>query len=268
MKRFLLSIVLFGCFFVLSQSISPIPYQLWKKVLFIGAHPDDIEGCSGGLVSALIAQKTQVFYVIVTNGDKGCGNTFCRNWTTEHIAFVRHQEALDAAAVLGIPNSNVVLLNYEDTMVTSYPEQDIRYEIINQIRRLTPDAVLTWYPYPIFQLQPSQGWDDLGYHPDHQAVGKIVLDSVFVAGVSRSFPNIPFPAWRPEYFYMWEFLQPTSYFALSDVALQKKIDSYLAHKTQYPSPDLVSYFIKLITNKVAENANVSAEYIEGFTSYF
>jgi hypothetical protein len=43
-----------------------------KRVLFITAHPDDIEGFSGGLVAALQRQgNVEVSYLISTNGDKG-----------------------------------------------------------------------------------------------------------------------------------------------------------------------------------------------------
>lgn len=42
--------------------------------------PDDIEGTVGALVPLLVAQKTSVYYVIFTNGDKGCGASFCQNW--------------------------------------------------------------------------------------------------------------------------------------------------------------------------------------------
>jgi hypothetical protein len=43
-----------------------------KRVLLITAHPDDIEGFSGGLVAALQRQGNVEFsYLISTNGDKG-----------------------------------------------------------------------------------------------------------------------------------------------------------------------------------------------------
>ena len=49
-------------------------------------------------------------YVIATNGDKGCSAQFCMNWTSEHIAYQRQQEAINAAAVLGVKAADVVLL--------------------------------------------------------------------------------------------------------------------------------------------------------------
>ena len=45
--------------------------------------------------------------VIITNGDKGCSAAFCQNYTSPEIEAVRHEEALAAAAALGVPPSNV-----------------------------------------------------------------------------------------------------------------------------------------------------------------
>jgi hypothetical protein len=40
--------------------------------------------------------------------------------------------------------------------------------MIAAIRRFQPQIVMSWWPYPRFEMKPSQGWADLGYHPDHQ----------------------------------------------------------------------------------------------------
>lgn len=41
-------------------------------------------------------------------------------------------------------------------------------------------------PHPVlslfFLVSLSLGWGDLGYHPDHQATGRLVLDAQFDAG--------------------------------------------------------------------------------------
>jgi len=233
----------------------------------IAAHPDDIEACAGGLVAKLTEQNTQVFYVIVTNGDKGCGAPFCMNWSSEHLAMVRQQEAIQAAKVLGVAASHVTLLDYEDGQVTSYPEVEIREDLVRTIRSIQPDVVMTWFPYPNFKLLPSAGWSDLGYHPDHQAVGKLVLDSVFDSGIRLLFP-LAGPAWSPSFFFMWEFLNPTHYTGLSDDIMNKKIASYEAHKTQYPSADQVVQGVKTLGYEVAQNANVSDTYAEGFIAFY
>jgi len=242
-------------------------FSSWTNVLMISAHPDDIEACAGGLVSLLTAQGTKVSYVIVTNGDKGCGAAFCLNWSSEQIALTRSQEAVAAALVLGVTASQVTLLDYEDAMVTSYPEQQIRENLVTSIRQIKPDVVMTWFPYPNFNLQPSQGWDDLGYHPDHQAVGKLTLDSVFDSGVPLLYPQSG-AAWPVSEFYMWEFLTPNYYINLPTAALDAKINAYLAHKTQYPNATVVTEQLTILAERVAQNANATTSFAEGFLSYF
>ncbi len=50
-----------------------------------------ILGAAGSTVFQLTQQNIEVFYLIVTNGDKGCANPLCANWTTSQIAVTRMQ---------------------------------------------------------------------------------------------------------------------------------------------------------------------------------
>lgn len=112
----------------------------------------------------LAEQGTEVVYVVVTNGDKGCSNPFCMNYTAEKIAETRQevmctrqhlQEQWNAAKVFNIPQDHVVMLDYEDTMATSYPEQQLRIDIVTAIRRWKPAVIMSWFPYPELSLQPT-----------------------------------------------------------------------------------------------------------------
>lgn len=250
---------------------TPLNITGWERVMFISAHPDDIEGCAGGLVSILTSQPNppEIWYVILTNGDKGCANTFCANWSSEQIAYVRSQEAVAAAAVLNVPAQNVILLDYEDGMLTSYPEQDPRQLLVQQIRTHQPNVVFTWYPYPNFNLQSHLGWDDLGYHPDHQQAGKLALDASFDAGVPLLWPTAG-PAWSPSEFYMFAFTNGVNYVELSQTALNAKIDAYLAHKTQVPdNQQLVIDGFTWIVEATANATGVpGVTYAESFIPFY
>ncbi len=139
-----------------AAGVAPLPSLSGKRVLFVAAHPDDIEGCAGGLIQLLTSQD--VHHLIVTNGDKGCGAAFCANFSVSQLATTRQAEQLAAAEVLGVSPQNVAFLNYEDAMVSSTPEVQIKMDIIAAIRAVRPDVVLSWYPYPRFELLPSAGW--------------------------------------------------------------------------------------------------------------
>lgn len=176
---------------VLTANSSVLPFQDWagKRLLFMHAHTDDMECASGGLIAQL-KDVAEIFVVILTNGDKGCSNdAVCGNSTNEEIAAIRQTEQLNSAAILGIPKENVVFLPYEDCQLNSYPEQNVVRELVTNIRRIQPHIVFTWDPAPRFELIPSQGWGDIGYHPDHQTSGKRTLDAVSSFTFSSNSPR-------------------------------------------------------------------------------
>jgi LmbE family N-acetylglucosaminyl deacetylase len=247
-----------------AAALQPLPSLAGKRVLFIGAHPDDIEAGAGGLIQTL----TDVHYIIVTNGDKGCGAAFCANFTVSELATTRQAEQLAAAKVLNVKAQNVVFLGYEDAMVVSTPEVEIKMDVIAAIRRIQPDVVMSWFPYPSFNLMPSAGWDDLGFHPDHQAVGRIALDSTkFGAGLARLFPELG-AAWRSmTQYYFWSYTTSATHYLDVTNLLPLKIASFLAHKSQYPNASVVGPAVTMTANMVGKDLglNVAAE---GFQAYF
>ncbi len=200
-------------------------------VAFITAHPDDIEGAAGGLVAQLTAQGTQVSYIILTNGDKGCGNpAICNDSiTSEQIAVMRAQEALDAAKVLGVNASSVYLLDYEDAMLTSYPESEVRQRITALLRAIKPVATFSWQPYPNYGMIPSKGWYDLGFHPDHQASARLAIDAHSNSGTSRLWRESG-QTWGIKGLYIFDFGQgfatPTHYLDITK-NMGQKVEAFL-----------------------------------------
>ena len=80
-----------------------------ERALVITPHPDDAEIGCGGTVASWIAQGTEVFYVLCTNGDKGSQES---DMTSERLAEIREREQAEAAAVLGV--KEVVYLRHPD----------------------------------------------------------------------------------------------------------------------------------------------------------
>eukprot|EP01116_Phalansterium_solitarium_P025655 TRINITY_DN9917_c0_g1_i2.p1 TRINITY_DN9917_c0_g1~~TRINITY_DN9917_c0_g1_i2.p1 ORF type:complete len:299 (+),score=42.13 TRINITY_DN9917_c0_g1_i2:44-898(+) len=252
------------------ENAVPLNISAWigKRVVMVSAHPDDIEAGAGSTISLLTAQGTQVYYVIVTNGDKGCLSAICANWTSEQIAVARQSEATAAAAVLGVPASNVFLLDYEDGMVPTYPEVQLLQDLTAVLRRIRADVVMSWYPYPRFELIPSLGWGDLGYHPDHQAVGRMILQAHTQAGNQYVFPQLGAPYVVSE-FYTWEFVQPQLYTELTPALLDLKIQAILQHKTQYPTAEAVKDYISNVQAMVAANTpGFTGTLAEGFRMFY
>lgn len=95
---------------------------------------------------------------------------------------------------MGVDASRVWTLHKDDGLLRTYPYVELRRETTAYMRHFQPHVVVTLYPYPLFTAAPTcngacpdpwnGGWDDLGYHPDHQHCGEIVLDTATPVGSS------------------------------------------------------------------------------------
>ena len=59
-------------------------------------HPDDIENFCGGTAAFYAEQGDKVFFCVATNGNVGSSTL-----PKEEIAAIRHQEAINAAKLIG-----------------------------------------------------------------------------------------------------------------------------------------------------------------------
>ncbi|HEV2438888.1 MAG TPA: PIG-L family deacetylase [bacterium] len=91
------------------------------SVVVFAAHPDDETLGAGGLIHAAVAAGAHVTVVVLTNGDGYLGGVDVRFRTListprRFIQYgrTRQQEALAAAAQLGVPASDVLFLGYPD----------------------------------------------------------------------------------------------------------------------------------------------------------
>lgn len=244
----------------------PIPLDLstWanKRVLFITAHPDDVEGFAGGLARSLFLRgDINTTYLIATSGNAGgsCYTTpsngsapqYDPTCEKEELALVRRRESIAAAAYNGVPPP--YRMGLDDGLSIEYDEARLRRGITGWIRVVRPHIIVTHFPQPNWGAPPTcngacgvvKGWDDLGYHPDHKHVGKVVFDTVYTAGGaasnSRLFEDIAAlkggAAWKGVeklFFFALTANQPmTHYLPLSEDLLQAKVAASMLHQSQY-----------------------------------
>lgn len=133
-----------------------------NKVLVVTPHPDDAEIWCGGTIASWIKQGTDVYYLLCTNGSRGTEDP---DITPQKLAETREQEQLNAASVLGV--KDVVMLHRNDGELED--TTDFRRDIVQQIRKVRPDVVLSTEPYRF----------DLSWHRDHRITGQVALDAVF-----------------------------------------------------------------------------------------
>jgi len=145
----------------------PLPtIPVGSSVLVVMAHPDDAEFGCGGTIAKWAAAGKEVNYVLCTSGDKGSSDP---NTNPYNLAKIRRVEQTNAAHALGA--REVVFLSYEDGTLTNTLE--LRRDIVREIRRFRPDAVICQDPTMRF------GGNRYLNHPDHRAAGDACLDAVY-----------------------------------------------------------------------------------------
>jgi LmbE family N-acetylglucosaminyl deacetylase len=137
-----------------------------NSVLVVMAHPDDAEFGCGGTIASWAAAGKDINYVLCTSGDKGSSDP---SMSPYKLAQMRRSEQINAAHALGA--HEVVFLSHEDGTLRNTIE--LRRDIVREIRRFRPDAVIC--------QDPTMRWGGNRYlnHPDHRAAGDACLDAVY-----------------------------------------------------------------------------------------
>lgn len=119
------------------------------NVLFLGAHPDDIElGCGGTLIKH-VQRIDNVYALIFTNGERGIPENALKDGVD------RQQESLQALKLAGVPYSNVYFLQYPDTELWQH-----RQEVMTTIAKFCET----------FQIQLIYTHSNKAQHQDHVTV--------------------------------------------------------------------------------------------------
>tara|TARA_B100001245_G_C22802609_1_gene386830 strand:+ start:208 stop:912 length:705 start_codon:yes stop_codon:yes gene_type:complete len=222
-----------------------------KKVLVITPHPDDADFWCSGTIAKWLGNGATVRYVLCTDGGKG---TTDPNISSADLSKLREQEQADAVEALGV--QELVLLHHPDGSLED--DDELRMELVRQIRQVQPDVVLCPEPYR----------KNLAWHRDHRIAGQVALDAVFPCARDHlHFVEL----WRDEG--LEPHKTPTMLFWGTENAdttiditesMDAKIKAVAAHKSQMDGRSL-----KEIEDFVRERAQVSEggsgkEYVEAF----
>ncbi len=177
-------------------------------ILSFGAHPDDIELCTGGLLAKMAARGRAVGAIDMTRGEGASRGTVAE----------RVQEAERAAQILGLAvreNLGLPDLKLQDTL-------EFRLRVAEAIRRYRPELILA--PY----------WGDR--HPDHAATSQLVTAAAFYARLPRL--ETDHPPYSPRtvlYYLLHENVQPTFIVDISEV-FEVKMQAVAAYQSQFGRP--------------------------------
>lgn len=180
------------CIASLAEALGTTP-GAGDQLLFISPHDDD--ACLGaGLTIALaMDQGFEVHVAIVTDGQGG----YCRIEDKHRIAGIRHAEALESYLTLGIGPKNIHFLGFADGTLDQYigrrpaHEGDPAIEGYTGLENSLTHLIRAVRPQRVFTPAST----DL--HPDHQAVYKDLLISLFHAS-GDIWPELGEPCPLPE----------------------------------------------------------------------
>ncbi|MEX0989251.1 MAG: PIG-L deacetylase family protein [Actinomycetota bacterium] len=223
-------------------------------VLASFAHPDDAEIAAGGTLAKFADQGREVHLLVLTNGDRGSNDPSTDRAELERI---RAEEVVDAGRVLGLAGGRVLDIHDGDLRNTD----EVRAEIVREIRRVRPEIVLT--------SDPTARFFDDNYinHRDHRTAGDVTLDAVFPDAGNPLFSSEQLGAglapWSASQVWLAWTLEPnhdedvTGYMAT-------KVEALARHRSQVEG-DLLGYFEEwLPKDAAAAGSRIDVEHAESF----
>jgi LmbE family N-acetylglucosaminyl deacetylase len=97
-----------------------------QKVLVFSPHPDDETIAVGGYIAQGIRNGADVRIVLVTDGDK------------HHQKAIRYAEFEKATGILGVPQANLIFLNFPDGRLSSENQTVLSASLRAQIGQYSP----------------------------------------------------------------------------------------------------------------------------------
>lgn len=174
------------------------------NVLFVAAHPDDIEILCAGTLIRYAREGHKVTMAVFTSGNMGDATI-----APAELASIRERETRAAAALSG---AALIWPGVDDEHV--FPDAVQRRIMIDVLRQADPDVIFTHSPND--------------YHPDHRYVSQLVFDSYFQKGLPfiPGQLNPPCRFGQAQLYYLDNLggigFQPTEYVDISEVFELKK----------------------------------------------
>lgn len=212
-------------------------------LISVGAHPDDIEVGTGGVLLDLKARGYKCGIVILTKGEMGTGGT----------PEIREREVADAANIMGA--DILAQFDWGDTKLEDSYEH--RLDLARIIRKARPRIVLTPYPHVGHGRRQS--------HPDHVASGVITINAANLAALKKAdLPGDPHLVTR-----IFNYFLPPQVTPNFVVDITAHFDDWIralsAHKSQFLNPEKSRNYIESLT-AMARSFGIQArcQYGQGF----
>lgn len=214
-------------------------------VLSFGAHPDDVEVGTGGVLIRLRERGHRVGIVYLTEGEMGTGGTRA----------IRKREAEAAARIMGV--EIVKRFNWGDTKL--FDSYDKRVAIAKLIRRCKPRIIF------------APHWDGFTgrrqSHPDHLATGRIVMNAANLAGLIKLGGEGTAHRTGAIYHYFLPSGVNPSFVVDITPQFERWMQALSAHRSQFLNPKKSrDYLWSLETMARTNGARIGVKYGQGFLS--
>ena len=234
-----------GCHIL--EDEAPCIQFIMKKILVIGAHPDDCDIFAGGCAALWKKRGDEVSFISMTNGNAGHHQS-----DPEELERRRRREAAGAGEVLGV---DYEILDNDDGRLLATLEN--REDLIRRIRKMAPDLVLTHRPND--------------YHPDHRYTATLVQDAAYMVTVPLICPDTPHLEANPVIAYLFdEFTRPAPMRAdvvvdIDSVA-EVKWKALHCHESQFY--EWLAYNMRPGENSVPDEAGQRLDWLKSTWSEF
>jgi len=214
-------------------------------LISVGAHPDDVEVGTGGVLIDLVKRGYKCGLVILTQGEMGTGGT----------AEIRTREVEDAARILGA--DIIRTFDWGDTKLEDSYEK--RLALAGVLRNCRPKIILT--PYPRIGHGRRQS------HPDHVAAGIITLNAANLAALKKvDLPGQPHLVTRIFHYFLPPDITPDFVMDITP-HFDRWIEALSAHRSQFLNPEKSKDYLESLTAMVRSFGNLArCAYGQGFVT--
>lgn len=223
-----------------------------ERVLVVAAHPDDIEFGAAGTVARWVAEGAEVRYLLMTRGEKGSDDP-----RADPAAIARTREAEQRAAAAEIGVTGVEVLDEPDGQVEA--SLRLRERVTRVIRAFRPEIVMSHDPTVLFV---NNEWVN---HPDHRAVGMVVVDAVFpTARDPLNFPEhfaAGLAPWKVAELLLWSTNEANQIVDIG-ATIDRKLAALAHHASQFRDFEETARWVRRGAEELGERAGYRAA--EGF----
>lgn len=223
-----------------------------KVILGVAAHPDDLDFNMGGSIAGWVANGATVYYLILTNGNKGSDDDI----SAKQLLKQRRDEQRKAASILGV--KEVLFCNYDDCELLC--DKKVKRDIVHAIRELKPDVVMTLDPTMMYSTQYG-----VINHTDHREAGQAVLDAVYpLARDHLAFPKLLKEGLEPHKVstVLLSNLNKNNYCVDITETFETKLQALQAHQSQFHNKPDVIELVRAINQ--ADGKTINTDYAEAF----